>query len=151
VRIDQNIQVCNAPSYFATIWKYLKSWVDPNTAEKIVVLSSTEALPALEKHIDDVNIPTAFGGGFNYTHGMLPDLDDKIWQRFSWKLPSRSLPPGPIKWTEDVDGRIVALAVGGEGGTKRRTAIAILDPVDKQLGNHISLGQRAEKVEDMIS
>lgn len=150
MRIDQNIQVCNAPSYFATIWKYLKSWVDPNTAEKIVVLSSAEALAALEKHIDAVNIPTAFGGSFTYTHGMLPDLDDNIWQRFSWKLPSRSLPPGPIKWTEDLDGRIVALAVGGEGGTRRKEAIATLYPVDKELGSHVSFEQRAGKVEDTI-
>ncbi|KAJ5128973.1 uncharacterized protein N7443_006088 [Penicillium atrosanguineum] len=115
------------------IWKYLKSWVDPNTAEKIVVLSSTEAFSVLKEHIDDVNIPTAFGGGFTFTHGMLPDLDDNIWRRFSWRLPSRSLPPGPIKWTEDLDGRKVALAVGGEAGCRRTEIIATLFPDEDEL------------------
>jgi hypothetical protein len=109
----------------------LKSWVDPNTAEKIMVLSRTEVLPVLEQHIDDANIPTAFGGGFSFTHGMLPDLDDNIWQRFSWSLPTRSLPPGPIKWTEGVDGRKMALAVGGEAGSRRMEKIATLDPVNE--------------------
>jgi hypothetical protein len=123
--------VCNAPSYFSTIWKYLKSWVDKNTAEKIVVLSSPEVLPALEEYIDDTNIPTAFGGGFSFTHGMLPELDHNIWQHFSWKLPSRSLPPGPIKWTEDADGRKIAIAVGGQAGSKRSEKIAILDIINE--------------------
>ncbi|KAJ5160713.1 uncharacterized protein N7482_007717 [Penicillium canariense] len=125
----QRVFVCNAPSYFSTIWKYLKSWVDPNTAEKIVVLSSPEVLPTLEEYIDNSNIPTAFGGGFSFRHGMLPELDDNIWRHFSWRLPSRPLPPGPIKWIEIADGRITALAVGGEAGSKRTETIATLDPV----------------------
>ncbi|KAJ5560728.1 hypothetical protein N7513_003127 [Penicillium frequentans] len=125
----QRVFVCSAPSYFSTIWKYLKSWVDTNTAEKIVVLSSTEVLPALEEYIDNANIPTTFGGRFPFKHGMLPELDDSIWQHFSWSLPSRSLPPGPIKWTEDVYGRKIALAVGGEAGSKRTEKIAFLDTI----------------------
>ncbi|KAJ5624354.1 hypothetical protein N7510_000663 [Penicillium lagena] len=124
-------RVCNAPSFFSTIWKYLKAWIDPNTAEKILVLSSTEVLPTLEDCIDKENIPTVFGGGFSFTHGMLPELDDNIWRRFSWKLPNRSLPPGPIKWTQDLDGRTTAVAVGCELGAKRNEKIATLDPVVK--------------------
>ncbi|KAJ6104680.1 hypothetical protein N7523_011000 [Penicillium sp. IBT 18751x] len=124
----QRVFVCNAPSYFATIWKYLKSWVDPNTAEKIVVLSSTETLPVLEEHIDNVNIPTAFGGGFTFRHGMLPDLDENIWRRFSWRLPSRSLPPGPIKWTKDLSGGKVALA------DKKKSYALVLSKVGSAIG-----------------
>lgn len=70
--IDARGQVCNAPTCFATIWKYSKRWVDPHTASKVVVLSSTEVLPVLGEYIDDVNIPTVFGGGFHFKHGMLP-------------------------------------------------------------------------------
>lgn len=92
-----------------------------------MVLSSTEVLPVLEEYIDDANIPTTFGGGFTFKHGMQPELDDNIWQHFTWTLPSRSLPPGPIKWTEDVDGRKIALAVGGEAGSKRTEKIGFLD------------------------
>ncbi|KAJ6003502.1 hypothetical protein N7451_006049 [Penicillium sp. IBT 35674x] len=125
----QRVFVCSAPSYFSTIWKYLKSWVDTNTAEKIVVLSSTEVLPALEEYIDNANIPTTLGGRFPFEHGMLPELDDNIWQHFSWRLPSRSLPPGPIKWTEDVNGRKIALAVGGEAGSRRIEKIAVLETI----------------------
>lgn len=94
-----------------------------------MVLSSTEVLPALEEYIDNANIPTKFGGRFPFTHGMLPELDDNIWQHFSWSLPSRSLSPGPIKWTEDVNGRKIALAVGGEAGHKRTQKVAVLDTI----------------------
>lgn len=94
-----------------------------------MVLSSTEVLPALKEYIDNANIPTTFGGRFPFTHGMLPELDNNIWQHFSWRLLSRSLPPGPIKWTEDVNGRKIALAVGGEAGSKRTEKVVVLDTI----------------------
>ncbi|KAJ6001571.1 hypothetical protein N7499_002526 [Penicillium canescens] len=123
----QRIFVCNAPSYFATIWKYLKGWVDPYTAEKIVILSDAEVLPTLREHIDDANIPSIFGGGFPFKHGMLPDLDNNIRQRLNWDSPEKSVPPGPIKWAQESDGKIVASAVGSQVGSARNDKIAEVD------------------------
>ena len=108
------------------IWKYLKPWVDPRTAEKIVVLNSTEVLPTLEEFIPHANIPTVFGGKFQFKHGAVPEIDDGIWQHFSWNLTKQSLPAGPIKWIKDPDGSIVALAVGTEGESQRKKRIATL-------------------------
>ncbi|OQE38504.1 hypothetical protein PENCOP_c008G01428 [Penicillium coprophilum] len=122
----QRVFVCNAPSYYSTVWKYLKSWVDPYTAEKIVVLLKSEVLPTLREYIDDANIPTKFGGEFPFTHGMLPDLDDSIQQLLDSNS-SKSLPPGPLKWIQDSDGRRVALAVGSKAGSERNDKIATVD------------------------
>ncbi|KAJ5360799.1 hypothetical protein N7517_009990 [Penicillium concentricum] len=122
----QRVFVCNAPSYYRTVWKYLKGWVDPYTAEKIVVLLEAEVLPALREYIDDVNIPTKFGGKFQFTHGMLPDLDNNI-QRLLNSDSSTSLPPGPLKWIQDSDGRRTALAVGRKAGSERSGTIATVD------------------------
>ncbi|KAJ5947985.1 hypothetical protein N7466_001000 [Penicillium verhagenii] len=128
------IFVCNAPSYFGTIWKYMKSWVDPNTAEKIVVLTSTEVSPVLAENIQDENIPTAFGGTFAFKHGTLPNLDESILRQFDWKLADGFLPPGPIKWTKDEDGQTMAVAVGIEAGSHRMKTIATLQTVNKVNG-----------------
>ncbi|KAJ5950324.1 uncharacterized protein N7479_008737 [Penicillium vulpinum] len=122
----QRVFVCNAPSYYATMWKYLKGWVDPHTAEKIVVLLNSEVLPILREYIDDANIPTKFGGQFQFTHGMLPDLDDNLRQLLNLDA-SKSLPPGPLKWIQESDGRRTALAVGSNGDSERNDKIATLD------------------------
>ncbi|KAJ5227901.1 hypothetical protein N7489_008609 [Penicillium chrysogenum] len=122
----ERIFVCNAPSYYSTIWRFLKAWVDPRTAEKIVVLMESEVLPTLREYIDDANIPANFGGEFQFTHGMLPDLDDNIQQLLN-SGSSKSLPPGPLKWIKDSDGRQTALAVGSKSGSVRNDKIATLD------------------------
>lgn len=102
----------------------MKPWVDPRTAEKVVILLSEEVLPTLREYIDDVNIPTSFGGSLPFRHGMRPLLDAKVCDHFNWDLPDQSLPPGPIKWIKDTDGNMAALAVGGEGGVQRSELIA---------------------------
>jgi hypothetical protein len=121
------LQVCNAPSYFNTIWKYLKGWVDPYTAEKIVILLNPEVLPTLREHIEDENIPTIFGGGFSYEHGMIPDLDNNIRQRLNWNSPEKYLPPGPLKWAKNSNGKIMLSAVGSQAGAVRYETIAEVD------------------------
>ena len=108
----------------------MKSWVDPQTAEKIVVLMESEVLPTLREYIEDVNIPVKFGGGFQFTHGMLPDLDSNIQQILNSDS-LKSLPPGPLKWIHGSDGRRTALAVGSKSGSERRDKIATIDLVGK--------------------
>ncbi|KGO50389.1 hypothetical protein PEX1_016440 [Penicillium expansum] len=124
----ERVFVCNAPSYFSTIWKFMKSYVDPHTAEKIEVLMSSEVLPTLREYIDDANIPVKFGGNFQYTNGMLPDLDDDI-QKLLNSDSATSLPPGPLKWVQDSDGRRTALAVGSKAGSERSDIIATLNRI----------------------
>lgn len=124
---SDNQQVCNAPSYFATVWKYLKKWVDPNTAEKIEVLGSHEVSDALKEHIDDANIPKSFRGDFDFDHGSLPALDESIRDRLSWNSPQQSLPLGPLKFCEAANKKLEAMAVGSLGGLKRNDVIATID------------------------
>lgn len=114
------------------IWKYLKRFVDPHTASKLVVLTSSEVLPTLKEHIDDANVPTILGGDLSFEHGMPPDLDESIRQSLNWETAEQSLPPGPIKLVKDADGRKTALAVGSESGLKRSLRIATLKSVDAQ-------------------
>ncbi|KAJ5288257.1 hypothetical protein N7478_003943 [Penicillium angulare] len=102
--------VCNAPSYFATVWKYLKKWVDPNTAEKIEVLGSHEVSDALKEHIDDANIPKSFGGTLILITDHFPRWT-KVFAIFC----------------EAANKKLEAMAVGSLGGLKRNDVIATID------------------------
>ncbi|KAL2851124.1 CRAL/TRIO domain protein [Aspergillus pseudoustus] len=120
------ILVCNAPSYFATIWKILKGFIDPKTAEKLVMVTSGETYSMLSETIDHESIPRNFGGGFAYETGMLPDLDDELRQAMTWTSPRGQLPDGPIKWTKDATGAIKAIATGTVEGVERADEVGVL-------------------------
>ncbi|KAG2026227.1 hypothetical protein GB937_001734 [Aspergillus fischeri] len=120
--------LCNPPSYFAKIWSMMKKFIDPVTAEKIVMLGSADVYGTLNKYIHHDDIPVQFGGAFEFTHGMLPDLCPVTRQTLRWSPPfNGTLPPGPIKWTEHARGQIKAVATGTVDGVERGLDVATLD------------------------
>ncbi|GKZ73181.1 hypothetical protein AnigIFM50267_009858 [Aspergillus niger] len=124
--IDRII-VGNAPFYFAKIWAFMKSFVDPITADKLVITRPADAYATMAEHMDHKDIPSQFGGGFQFTNGMLPDLDEGIQQALQWTSSSKeALPQGPLKWTEDENGQRRAVATGSIDGRQRSEEVAIL-------------------------
>ncbi|PCG96544.1 Hypothetical protein PENO1_004700 [Penicillium occitanis (nom. inval.)] len=113
--------VLNAPSYYNTIWGLIKRFIDPVTAEKLVIVSPNEVLDKLTEDIDLENIPKVFGGEFDYQHAMRPSIAKELWQNIDWKDPDNTgkIPPGPIKWVHDGEME-KAVAVGREDGVSRR-------------------------------
>ncbi|KAL2847041.1 CRAL-TRIO domain-containing protein [Aspergillus pseudodeflectus] len=124
--VIDRIYVCNAPSYFSTLWKMLKGFVEPKTAEKIVVLTTSETYPALNEDIEHPSIPANFGGGFAYETGILPDLDEELCRALQWSVPEGQLPPGPIKWVKTDGGKWKAIATGTIEGVARADEVAVL-------------------------
>jgi hypothetical protein len=116
-----NYQVIGAPSYFSRIWSFIKSWIDPVTASKILFLSKEDVLPTLSDHIDVMDIPRNFGGQFDYQPGMLPTPNEAIKQILGWTSGDKRvhLPSGPLKWTVEEDGSHIATAVGAVDGEMR--------------------------------
>ncbi|KAL8775729.1 MAG: hypothetical protein Q9203_003880 [Teloschistes exilis] len=125
--ILDHVFLIGAPSYFSTIWGWVKNWVDPGTVEKLKVLSHAEVLPTLKEYIDVENIPTRFGGQFKYETGMGYDLDPVIARRLVWLSGSgNKLPKGPIKWVRTGDGCKMAVAIGTQRGRERMTKLAVI-------------------------
>ena len=119
-------QVIGAPSYFPTVFSWIKKWVDPNTVKKLHILQPPEVLPTLQKYVEMENIAQKFGGQFEYEHGMQPKLDPEVSQVLKWLPPNASLPVGPLKWIEQGKGKRVVLAVGNNEGMERRDKVASL-------------------------
>lgn len=98
------------------------------TAEKIVVVNSTDVYGTLNKYIHHDDIPVQFGGALPFTNGMLPDLCPVARQTLHWAPPfAGTLPPGPIKWTQNSRGRIKAVATGTVDGVERGLDVAVMD------------------------
>ncbi|KAF3192701.1 hypothetical protein TWF106_010558 [Orbilia oligospora] len=134
------IFIIGAPSFFPTVWGWVKRWFDPVTVSKIFILSANEVLPTLEKYIDKKNIPKKYGGELDYEFGMLPNLDDDAKQLLSdmqhttetgWTI-------GPMRWVGGDGPGARLVAVGSENGHKRSRVLAIPDHLPV---NHVINGE----------
>ncbi|KAJ7134303.1 CRAL/TRIO domain-containing protein [Mycena epipterygia] len=69
------IAIVNAPSFFPTIWGWIKGWFDPGTRNKIHILGKNpnETLLTL---IDAENLPRQYGGTLEWQFFSEPNLDD---------------------------------------------------------------------------
>lgn len=68
--------IINAPSFFPPSWRLIKSWLDPRTASKIEVISSTAAShKRLLELVDRDQLPCDYGGDG-------PDTNKTIMEEF---------------------------------------------------------------------
>ncbi|QDS77905.1 hypothetical protein FKW77_000721 [Venturia effusa] len=128
------IFIIGAPSFFPTVWSWVKRWFDPITVSKIFILSAADMKPTLEQYIAIENIPKKYGGTLEYEFGMLPMLEEEISNNLKWTNPSadmqsgkKSYPTGPIKWRASSATIMEAVAVGSENGKRREEAIATVE------------------------
>ena len=85
-------QVIGAPSFFPTIWSWLKKWFDPTVVSKIHVLAPSDVLRVLSMYIDVENIPRKYGGELAFEFGDMPILDVRLLEGFEWAGKVRNQP-----------------------------------------------------------
>lgn len=127
------IFLIGAPSFFPTVWGWVKRWFDPITVSKIFILSASEVKPTLLQYMDEENIPKKYGGKLDFKFGDMPMLEPAIADSLDWSDDTRqggfrSFPIGPIKWQNGEDGKMQAIAVGSKNGSKRNLPIATTRP-----------------------
>lgn len=95
------IAVVNAPSFFGTVWGWIKAWFDEGTRTKVHVLDSNPG-PTLLTMIDAENLPKIYGGELAFEFADEPILDAPAREA----LGQDTLPAGPVvynvterKWT----------------------------------------------------
>ena len=125
LRPADNVQIIGAPSFFPTVWGWIKRWFDPVTVSKIFILSRAEVKPTLNKFMDPVNIPKRYGGQLDWEWGQLPSIDTET-QAALEKDGNKGWVAGPALWLDHK--RVV---VGTENGKPRESdkEIAELKPV----------------------
>ncbi|MCJ1437223.1 hypothetical protein MMC27_006609 [Xylographa pallens] len=125
------IFIIGAPSFFPTVWGWIKRWFDPITTSKIFIVGPHEAYKTLSAFIEPANIPKKYGGTLNYEFGMPPLLDPAEEAHITWAAANHKWPEGPMSWIPGKDGTLEALAVGSINGKERREVVATLHPDGK--------------------
>ncbi|PNS21983.1 hypothetical protein CAC42_581 [Sphaceloma murrayae] len=124
------IFIIGAPSFFPTVWGWVKRWFDPITVSKIFILNKASTLATLEDFIDRADIPKKYGGDLEFEFGDLPNIDPKITANMNWITPHternrRTFPTGPIQWKmSPTTGAMTAVAVGTVDGKQRHDEVA---------------------------
>lgn len=124
------IFIIGAPSFFPTVWGWIKKWFDPITTSKIFILSHQQVLPTLKSFIDIANIPKKYGGDLDFECGKLPVLDQQVRDCLSIAPGSdaeRLFLTAPVRWTDTGDDdEMIALGVGSIDGKQRKETVATL-------------------------
>ncbi|KAK9366599.1 CRAL-TRIO domain-containing protein [Lipomyces kononenkoae] len=116
------IFIIGAPSFFSTVWGWIKRWFDPITTSKIFILSKHDMKATLELFIDPANIPKKYGGELDFEFGQMPILDPGLKDLLRWEGTYKDFPSGPIYWKDEGD-HIEAIAVGSVGSKEREEVI----------------------------
>ncbi|KAL0960843.1 hypothetical protein HGRIS_005859 [Hohenbuehelia grisea] len=98
------IVVVNSPSFFPTIWGWIKGWFDEGTRNKIHILGKDPG-PTLRELVNEQDLPKPYGGQLDWAFADEPNLDDDT------KSAIGDMPKGPAVF---VDGAV----------TKPTTALA---------------------------
>ncbi|KAK9351317.1 CRAL-TRIO domain-containing protein [Lipomyces doorenjongii] len=116
------IFIIGAPSFFPTVWGWIKRWFDPITTSKIFILSHNDMKATLRSYIDPVNLPKQYGGELDFEFGQGPVLDPATKDVLKWEGSYTDFPHGPIYWTDKGD-HIEATAVGHVGNNERHDTV----------------------------
>ncbi|KAL8958734.1 MAG: hypothetical protein Q9193_004265 [Seirophora villosa] len=122
------IFIIGAPSFFPTVWGWIKKWFDPITTSKIFILSQDQVLPTLSAFMDVSSIPKKYGGELNFECGMMPSIDPEIRKCLDLRDPKLEelFVTGPTRWVDGSEGDMVALSVGSVDGKPHKEAVATM-------------------------
>ncbi|KAF7914772.1 uncharacterized protein EAE98_011471 [Botrytis deweyae] len=129
------IFIIGAPSFFPTVWGWIKKWFDPITTSKIFIISHNDVKSTLEAFIEPRNIPKKYGGELEFEFGDMPTLDPALEAVTTWNG-AGSFPGGPMYWVNTKDQEsIQAIAVGSSEKKERREEVCTIKKTIKDNDN----------------
>ncbi|KAI9701968.1 MAG: hypothetical protein M1836_001312 [Candelina mexicana] len=121
------IFVIGAPSFFPTVWSWIKKWFDPVTTSKIHILGGGDVRNTLLNFVDPADLPKKYGGELDWEFGMTPILDPNARQAVGeLEKGSHHWVEGPVIWQFAQGQEPKAVAVGSVAGKDRREVVAVM-------------------------
>ncbi|KAI4244552.1 MAG: hypothetical protein L6R42_010438 [Xanthoria sp. 1 TBL-2021] len=137
------IFIIGAPSFFPTVWGWIKKWFDPITTSKIFILSQEQVKPTLSAFMDVSSIPKKYGGDLDFECGMMPSIDPDL--RRCLEIKDAKLEElfltGPTRWVDGEEGEMIALSVGSIDGKPHKEAVATLSSLAVRTATNSSMFQ----------
>lgn len=117
--------IVNAPSFFPTVWGWIKKWFDPVTTAKITILPGSltpkELREKLEAYIAPENLPKKYGGDLEWDYGDVPAVDPEIKEIIGENFFADGGLEGPVRWVVEGKGMVGrAVKVGSVNGKDRK-------------------------------
>ncbi|QSZ34577.1 hypothetical protein DSL72_006171 [Monilinia vaccinii-corymbosi] len=138
------IFIIGAPSFFPTVWGWIKRWFDPLTTSKIFIINHNELRSTLEAFIEPRNIPKKYGGELDFEFGDMPTLDPALAAVISWNEGAEAFPGGPMYWVNTKDQEsIQAIAVGSKDKKQRREEVCTVKKPIKDNDNKGTIAKDA--------
>ncbi|KAA8571284.1 hypothetical protein EYC84_000609 [Monilinia fructicola] len=138
------IFIIGAPSFFPTVWGWIKKWFDPITTSKIFIISHNDVKSTLESFIEPRNIPKKYGGELDFEFGDMPTLDPALAAVTSWDEATPGFPGGPMYWVNTKDQEsIQAIAVGSKEEKERREEVCTIKKTIKDNDNKGTIAKDA--------
>jgi len=116
--------ILGAPSFFPTVWGWIKRWFDPVTTSKIFVLSAAEVQPTLTRFMCPADLPKKYGGELEWEYGMPPSFDGEI-ARAVQGLTADKWVRGPLRWVAEPGGGAKIVARGTSQGKERNEVVGV--------------------------
>lgn len=140
------IFIIGAPSFFPTVWGWIKRWFDPGTTSKIFILSAAEVEPTLTSFMEPSSIPKSYGGKLDWSWGDMPNLDDpsrellrSIEQPLADGQTRKDILKGPVLFNGD------HLQVLGTVDGKERREVVSIPKTQALVGSEANSADSAEK------
>ncbi|KAJ7494218.1 CRAL-TRIO domain-containing protein [Mycena galericulata] len=114
--------ILGAPSFFPTVWGWIKRWFDPVTTSKIFILSAADMQPTLTQFVRPADLPKKYGGELVWEYGMPPSVDSEIAQAVRG-LGEGGWVRGPVRWVDKSEGGAQVVARGTVKGKERNEVV----------------------------
>ncbi|KAJ6479964.1 putative phosphatidylinositol transporter [Mycena vitilis] len=118
--------ILGAPSFFPTVWGWIKRWFDPVTTSKIFILSAADMQPTLTRFMRPEDLPKKYGGELEWEYGMPPSVDGEI-VRAVQGLVADKWERGPLRWVAEPGGGGKIVARGTVNGKERNEVVGTLN------------------------
>ncbi|KAJ7639364.1 CRAL-TRIO domain-containing protein [Roridomyces roridus] len=118
--------ILGAPSFFPTVWGWIKRWFDPVTTSKIFILSAADMKPTLTQFMRVEDLPKKYGGELDWEYGMPPNVDSGIVAAVKG-LGSSAWVKGSVRWVQEPQGGGKIVKKGLENGKQRDEVVATMD------------------------
>lgn len=115
-----------APSFFPTVWSWIKRWFDPATTAKIFVLAPADVEPTLTKFMRKEDLPKRYGGELEWEYGMPPKVDGEIAKAVKALEADKPWVRGPVRWVVQPGGGANIVARGTVEGKPRNEVVGVL-------------------------
>ncbi|KAJ7026255.1 CRAL-TRIO domain-containing protein [Mycena alexandri] len=121
----ERLFILGAPSFFPTVWGWIKRWFDPVTTSKIFILSAGEVQPTLTRFMRPADLPKKYGGELEWEYGMSPSPDGEIVRAVKGLVADKWV-RGPLRWVSESGGGGKFVARGTVKGKERNEVVGVL-------------------------